>query len=701
MTVLPLDYAERVYAGVLGKMIGVYLGRPFEGWTHERIMQELGEITYYVHDKFKRPLIVTDDDLSGTFGFLRAMSDYGNNPDLTPAQIGQTWLNYLVEERATLWWGGFGNSTEHTAYLRLKNGITAPASGSAATNGKIVSEQIGAQIFIDGWAMLAPGDPERAADYARRAASVSHDGEAIYGAQVIAAMEALAFVESDINTLIDGAVRLIPRDSLVYRLIMDVRGWHAADSADDWKQTRSLIAAHYGYDKYTGVCHIVPNHALIILSLLYGGGEFQKSLLIANTSGWDTDCNSGNVGCLLGIRGGLATFEQDGVDWRTPVADRLYISTAEGGRTITDAVTEAYQIINMGRALHGESPLQPKNGARFHFEQAGAVQGFRADEGASIRNVAGHSGSGSRSLCIDYHSAGNVARIFTPTFAPPDVGALPPYALIAAPSLYAGQMIRAEVQADETNNGALEVRLQAQIYGATDHLSPLAGAEQTIQPGQRITLEWQIEDTCGAPIAEIGLEVKGNQAGRLYLDYLTWQGSPQVTLTRPDHGGLQWHRAWANAIDHFEPTWGEAFRLAHDSGRGMIIQGSREWQDYEMQSVITPHFASSVGIAARVQGLERYYALLLVNPDMIRLVKMLDGETVLAEEPFEWREEASYALKLRLNGSHLQAFIDSKLVFDIHDNEPLCGGGVAFVCELGSLSSNAISVQPTKESEQQ
>ena len=43
---LPPDYAERVYAGVLGKMIGVYLGRPFEQWTHERIIAELGEITY-------------------------------------------------------------------------------------------------------------------------------------------------------------------------------------------------------------------------------------------------------------------------------------------------------------------------------------------------------------------------------------------------------------------------------------------------------------------------------------------------------------------------------------------------------------------------------------------------------------------------------------------------------------------------------
>src|SRR5207248_6688471 len=52
---LPADYVERVYAGVLGKMIGVYLGRPFEGWTHERILAELGPIEDYVHDRLGLP----------------------------------------------------------------------------------------------------------------------------------------------------------------------------------------------------------------------------------------------------------------------------------------------------------------------------------------------------------------------------------------------------------------------------------------------------------------------------------------------------------------------------------------------------------------------------------------------------------------------------------------------------------------------
>ncbi|MCY7418256.1 MAG: ADP-ribosylglycohydrolase family protein, partial [Chloroflexi bacterium] len=126
---LPHDYEERVYAGVLGKIIGVYLGRPFEGWTYERISSEFGQITDYVHDRLGLPLIVTDDDITGTFTFFRALEDSGYDPGLSAAAIGQAWLNYLIEGRTILWWGGLGNSTEHTAYLRLKAGIPAPQSG--------------------------------------------------------------------------------------------------------------------------------------------------------------------------------------------------------------------------------------------------------------------------------------------------------------------------------------------------------------------------------------------------------------------------------------------------------------------------------------------------------------------------------------------------------------------------------------------
>jgi ADP-ribosylglycohydrolase len=701
---IPDDYIERVYAGVLGKIIGVYLGRPFEGWTYERIMAELGEIWYYVHEKLGVPLVVTDDDISGTFTFLRALPDYDNRRDLTPAQIGQTWLNYLIEERTILWWGGLGNSTEHTAYLRLKQGIEAPRSGSMAVNGKVVAEQIGAQIFIDGWAMVAPGDPELAADLARRAASVSHDGEAIYGAQVVAAMEAQAFVESDIARLIDTAVAFIPTDSVIYRMIGDIRAWHAGEP--DWRKTREKIAAHYGYDKYGGNCHMVPNHGLIIHALLHGDGDFQKTLMIVNTCGWDTDCNSGNVGCLMGIRGGLAGIES-GPDWRGPVADRLYMPAADGGRAITDAVAETYHIVNAGRALAGEAPVAPKQGARFHFELPGAVQGFLAEDSVeckgavTLENVPGHSRRGARSLALRYHrlAPGRNARVARATFTPAEAAHMPGYGLLASPTLYPGQIVRAGIAAGADHPRPVTCGLYIRSYGPGDQLVIARGPQAELAAGAYHEFTWQIPDTGGAPIAEVGVEISGEQGanGILYLDYLTWDGAPHVTLARPAGDGALWRSAWVNGVDQCERWYPESFRLMQNHGTGLLIHGTREWTDYCVSAVITPHMVKSAGLAARVQGMRRYYALLLGDNGQARLVKALDGETVLAEIDFAWQFGGSYELSLQVVGSHLEAAIDGRPLFAVDDaDRPLTSGGIALVCEEGRMATDAVVVSPAK-----
>jgi ADP-ribosylglycohydrolase len=690
---IPPDYSERVYAGVLGKMIGVYLGRPFEGWTYEQIMAELGEISGYVHERFNVPLVVTDDDLSGTFTFLRALEDYGYTPDLTPAQIGQGWLNYIIENRTILWWGGVGHSTEHTAFLRLKRGIPAPTSGSMGLNGRIIAEQIGAQIFIDSWGMIAPGDPEMAADWARRAASVSHDGEAIYGAQIVAALVAQAFVEPDLSSLLKTAVSFIPANSTLYRLIADIQEWHALEP--DWRVARGKLAACYGYDKYGGNCHIVPNHGLIILSLLYGNDDLRRSLMIANTSGWDTDCNSGNVGCILGVKNGLAGIETI-ADLREPVADRLYLSTADGGRSITDAVQETMAVVNAGRALHDLPRLALKNGAKFHFSLPGSVQGFRTQDKAL--RVSNAQVNGDRCLALSFElDPRQPAFAGTDTFIPQEGIDMPGYELLASPTLYAGQTVEARLLANAANRQPVQARLYLRHYGADDALVLLAGPQQLLVPGQAVEFTWTLDLPGEDPIAEIGimLESAAVQAGTVYLDYLTWTGEPDVLWQRPSHNGTMWGRAWVDALDHCFTKFDEMFRLAQDNGRGLLMQGTRQWQNITLSATLTPYLARRFGLAGRVQGLQRYYALLVDQQGGIELLRVCDGETVLATAETGWDGLQPLALSLQITDTQLSGWVDGVCVATARDPEGLLlGGGVALVVEEGCIHTHAVRVAP-------
>ncbi len=716
---IPSDYVERVYAGVLGKIIAVYLGRPIEGWSYEMIMKRFGEINYYVHEALDQPLIVTDDDLSGTFTFVRAMPDYGNSLELTPAQIGQTWLNYIVEGKTILWWGGIGDVTEHTAYLRLKNGIAPPRSGSMELNGRIMAEQIGAQIFIDGWGMIAPGDPALAADLARRAACVSHDGEAIYGAQVVAALEAHAFIESDINTLIDSALSLIPSDSITYRMIEQVREWHARQP--DWHQTLALIDRDYSRERYPGNCHIVPNHARIILALLYGDDDFQQSLMVVNTAGFDTDCNSGNVGCIMGIKNGLSGIDA-GPDWRGPVADRLYLPTADGGGAISDAVGETYNLVNIARGMQGLAPLAPKNGARYHFSLPGSVQGFESEtrpeakDAVSVSNVPGHSKSGDRSLAIRYQrlAKGRVARVATLTFIPSkeiaDYFDERGYRLLASPTLYPGQVVHARLVTDKANAEPVSLRLYARHYDEDDALALIGGDPVELAPGAEVKLSWRVPETGNQPIACIGIEISGENgvSGAVYLDWLTWDGAPNVQLNRPfiSEAGREkrkrptfWKKAWIYALDSSErfdswDYWTEAYRVIQNEGRGLLIQGTRDWIDYEFAATAMPRICEAGGIAVRVQGLRRYYALLL-DGERARVVRVLDGETVLAETGSGWSVEQEYDLKLRVEGNRLTAFVNGEQALEAIDPEDaLAGGGVALIAQTGFIYFDELAVKP-------
>ena len=224
----------------------------------------------------------------------------------------------------------------------------------------------------------------------------------------------------------------------------------------------------------------MPNHALILLGLLYGKGNFADSMAITLTSGWDTDCNAGNLGCLLGIRGGLAALS-GGPDWRGPLADRLFLSTADGGSCISDALSEAYRLVNVqSRRCKVLRRSRPKAGRGFIFPMPGSLQGFQVEGKGRLENP---HGSG-----LDFHAGpfepGETARAGTATFILPGDLSMPGYNLDAAPTLYPGQTVHCRLQAAAENRGTLRAGLYLRYYNAKDQARSTSGPTNASPPGR-------------------------------------------------------------------------------------------------------------------------------------------------------------------------------------------------------------------------
>ena len=214
---------------------------------------------------------------------------------------------------------------------------------------------------------------------------------------------------------------------------------------------------------------------------------------------------------------------------------------------------------------------------------------------------------------------------------------MPGYGLMASPTLYPGQTVRAvvEVPADA---GSVVARLliMASDAGDDDRLQRVTGPATALPPGTHTELAWTVPDLGGQPVTLVGVAVEGESTGSvLLLERLGWSGEPHVVFTRPAGRGVMWQRAWVNAVDRVDHS-DEPYRLIQNAGLGQLIQGTREWRDYRVTADVTPHLAESAGVAARVQGLERGYHLELVGCRTARLVKRWHGETELASIPLAW-----------------------------------------------------------------
>ena len=689
------DIRNRVYAGVLGKIIGVSFGRPVEGWYFEQIRDRFGEIQYFVNKEMGLPYSLPDDDISGTFSFFRAIEDNDYPLELTAEAVGQTWLNYIIEDRTILWWGGLGRSTEHTAFLNLKQGIEAPASGSYATNGGWIPEQIGAQIFIDAFAMACPGDPERAARMIRRAASVSHDGLALDAAALVGAMEALAFVERDIDTLIEEGLRQVS-DERLRRMIGDLREQCARHA--DWHDVRQWLADNHSYNHYEGPCHMVPNHGVLLMAFIKGGDDLAASLRIATNAGWDTDCNAGNVGCLNGTRLGLEAFDA-GPDLRSPVADFMYVVNADGASGITDAVQETRRIMRATTRMSGTTFQEPAT--KYAFELPGSVQGFAAcaaHPGQQAVVGIGNSGDDAhgRALRISLHglATGVTGSVSTPVFVEP-YAPDSAFAMLASPTLYSGQTVTAVVSAPVEG---LRGRIFVLYYDEDDAIQRLAGAWADLPHGET-TIDYLVPPTNGQPLYHVGIEFASDRRfdGDVALLSMDWTGAPE----RFDIGGTLlksiWKltpfsvRAWVSSARHFAPAFMHTFCVSHVEDNGVVTTGSRDWDDYSVHSRLDFARNDGGGLVARARGHRRYYAGILRGSEA-QLILRYDRETrILASAPFAPGAIGWHDMTLSVVGDRLSLSVDGTVLVTASD-VTLRSGGAGFMVNTGSIVADGFHV---------
>lgn len=698
------NYEEQVYAGVLGKVIGVYMGRPFEGWPKERLVERWGLVDRYVHEDVDKPLVVADDDITGTFTFVRILRDGGGYADTPVERFGDNWLNYIVLYKSILWWGGFGYSTEHTAFVRLMDGIKAPRSGSIELNGRTVAEQIGAQIFIDAFGMVAPGRPELAAELARRAASVSHDGEAVNGAVVVASMVSAAFVEKNMDTLLDIGAEAIPSDSVIAQVHRDVRAWCRQDG--DWEKTYDRIRERYGYDTYGGGCHMVPNHAIMVMAWCYAPDDFQMSQAIINTAGWDTDCNAANVGSVMGVKLGLAGINAN-YDFQGPFADRMVLPTAEGTRGVSDCLNEALEIAAVGRKVMGWDEIpRAKGGALFHFSLPGALHGFMSEDdnfmtrgAAAVSHATGPEGASgmrieARDLC-----RGRPARVSTPMLARRGGSG---YGIMGTPRLYSGMHATLHGRVEHVRGDATARLFVRTVDPQTRMPSAVAyGEPVALREGMPVELRMVVPDTGGWPVCDLGVELSGTgrAAASLFVDTVDIGGTPHFSiadsLPTDSSGAIL---GWIVDIDNARNNMGyrhpylQAF--GRNKGRGHLAVGTTDWADYTFETDLVIHCADQAGIMVRYQGLRRYVALLFA-PGVVRLVRVCYEEQVLGEKPLAWEVDEAHTVKAVATGDTITFFVDGKRLFE-HAEQELHDGGVGFVVETGVAGMRRMRVGPVE-----
>ena len=258
-----------------------------------------------------------NDDLELQLVWLHLAEKAG--PSLSQADFAQAWLDHIH-----YMWDEYGRTR-----WNLRRGVPVESVGSFENP---FHAAMGSPIRSEIWACLFPGDPDSAAHYAALDASLDHGTEGIAGEVLFAAMQSEVAAGKTIEAAITLALRYIPKESETACAIGFILQSHRAGMAE-WDCWKELLARH-GSENFT---HAPLNVALTIWALWYGGGDFEKSILLAANGGYDTDCTAATVGATLGFILGT-----DGIParWIEPIGEDVLVGPGIVGISAPKTLTE-------------------------------------------------------------------------------------------------------------------------------------------------------------------------------------------------------------------------------------------------------------------------------------------------------------------------------------------------------------------------
>ena len=303
------ELSDRIRGGWAGQTIGCTYGSPTE-FKYFRVMPDSVEIewsdklvNYYFTEKPG-----TYDDVYMDLTFVDILEKHGL--DASADKFAESFAHAPYP----LW------HANQAARYNILNGILPPQSGHWLNNPH--ADDIDFQIECDFAGLMCPGMPSTAVKYCDRVGHIMNYGDGWYGGVYIAQLYALAFVEKDIRAIVGKAVSGIPESTRFRRAIEDLLKFYDADPVS-WKRAWRRFTEAFGFDKGcpSGVLKpfnidAVLNSGYVTIGLLYGGGDFGKSIEIATRCGQDSDCNPASVGGILGV---MLGYEGIPEEWKAPL----------------------------------------------------------------------------------------------------------------------------------------------------------------------------------------------------------------------------------------------------------------------------------------------------------------------------------------------------------------------------------------------